>query len=330
MTLKLIRPSAGPARLEELKQFANMEALDQYWKMIFERHNIWHKRFVLGQPAPWTEDKILLEYKFTNMYRELDRGTIWLADNILGKGTVRDRIWNILIYRMFNRINTQEALGFLEWNKYSNSGLAQDYWEHMEYILRQHAKKEAIYTDAHMVCAYSNIPGKDKLERVIEIFKRIHPHVPELERLCKNATDLSEIWDWLQGHDGYGPFIGYEVAVDFTYDKEITHLDEDHWANAGPGCMRGIDAMFPDRPRGVSYMEVLTALRNGQESEFKRLNLPFESIAYMGKGLTYRNIEHDCCEFFKYWKALKGLGRPRNKFRPVTKEGSALHERLKG
>src|SRR5688500_5458146 len=52
--------------------------LEQFFGWINERHMIYLKRFVLKEPKPWTQDKILREYKFTNAFRELDRGTLAL------------------------------------------------------------------------------------------------------------------------------------------------------------------------------------------------------------------------------------------------------------
>lgn len=322
--------------LEDLKQLSDEKALNTYWRMIYERHNIWHKRFVQELPAPWTEDPIMSVYKFTNVYRELDKGTIYALDNIIGQGEPIDVIWNLLVYRIFNRMSTMSHLGFLEYQDFLKpdpcwfDGTGADL---MNKLLRDViASGESIYTDAHMVCAYAGTPGDDKLARIIYLLKQLHPKVPQLVKLCKdpNTTSLKQVWEWIQNQDGYGPFLAYEVAVDITYGApELTHLHEDEWANPGPGCQRGIDAMFPDRPRSVSYLDVIESLREYQQYEFARLSLPFSDIAYQGKWLTYRNIEHCCCEFFKYWKAMNGTGRPRNQFK-VTSTDPELVERLKG
>ena len=38
--------------------------LKDFYEFINERQNIWHRRFVLKQPYPWTQDDILLTFKF--------------------------------------------------------------------------------------------------------------------------------------------------------------------------------------------------------------------------------------------------------------------------
>ena len=35
-----------------------------------------------GLPAPWTDDRILRDYYFTNVYRELDKTTVWFRENV--------------------------------------------------------------------------------------------------------------------------------------------------------------------------------------------------------------------------------------------------------
>ena len=51
--------------------------LDLFWKFVNERHRIWLFRDKNPDvPPPWTKDKILSTYKFTNVFRQLDRTTI--------------------------------------------------------------------------------------------------------------------------------------------------------------------------------------------------------------------------------------------------------------
>jgi len=72
--------------LEENGAVVNMEHLDDYWYFVCERQNIYWRRVVEKQPAPWTDDPILREYKFTNIERTLDRNTLLMIDEILDKG----------------------------------------------------------------------------------------------------------------------------------------------------------------------------------------------------------------------------------------------------
>ena len=56
-------------------------ALD-YLEFVEERHRIWEKRRS-GEPQPWTEDHVLQDRKFTNVFRVLDYGSQFLLTNLL-------------------------------------------------------------------------------------------------------------------------------------------------------------------------------------------------------------------------------------------------------
>ena len=305
--------------------------LDAFWKFIFARHLIWYKRFQLGQPAPWTDDPIMLEYKFTNVYRELDRGTIYLLDNIIGEGSEVEQIFNIIFYRMFNRIETYEAVGrqrIVNSVKTPGKLIWANRKETWATLQERYEADQPLWTDAHMVCAYEHFPGDNKFERFQYIFKQVMAALPGLYDTVKKAKSLGTIHKALCAIPGIGPFNAYEIEVDISYADWNNH-SEDEWVNPGPGCQRGLKFIFPGiKPNECT--QIIHVLRQVQDEEFKRLNLPFMDIAYKKRDLTLRNIEHCCCEAFKYFKALHGLGRPRNKFKPKAVKGTKDFERLKG
>jgi hypothetical protein len=306
--------------------------LDLYWQFIFERQSIWYKRFMLQSLPPWTEDDILRNYKFTNMYRELDRGTIYLLDNIIGPvldfGPPSTQVFACIMYRMFNRVNT--------WQILRNTGAIKTMPWHrkrmFEVLSDAQSQGIPLYTDAHMVCAYHGTPGKDKLERIQNLLNGMEPRMAELMSLIDSSDSLKPIWTFLKNLDGLGPFLAYEIAVDISY-APWNHHTENEWVNPGPGCQIGVNIIFPNTsPKDCT--QKLFDLRDMQQAEFARLKLPWQKIAYKGKWLTLRNIEHDCCEFQKYVKALNQTGRPRNRFKPIagmhpTTDG-ITPERLRG
>ena len=48
------------------------EIFDTYWEFAAERQRVFYRR-LHGYPSPWTEDKILLAYRFCNAFRAADR-----------------------------------------------------------------------------------------------------------------------------------------------------------------------------------------------------------------------------------------------------------------
>lgn len=301
---------------------------DLFWRFIYDRHLIWYKRFVLEMAPPWTTDVILRDYKFTNMYRELDRGTLYLLDNIIGPlqthGTPGTQIFNTIIYRLFNRVDAWQTLR----DAHAIKTMPWDRTRMLEVLRERMEAGFPIYTDAHMVCAYHGTPGKDKLERLGHIFDNMQPKIEEFEHLVYTAKSLKFIWEALKNTYGIGPFLAYEIAVDISY-APWNNLSEDEWVNPGPGCQIGINILYPGTsPKDCTHK--IFEIRDMQQAEFKRMSLPFSAIAYKNRWLTLRNIEHDLCEFQKYVKALDGTGRPRNRFRPVATVGDDYFERLKG
>ncbi len=79
--------------------------LQTFWYYITERHAIFHKKHLKKLPLPWTDDQILREYKFTNVFRDLDPGTIYITDRIIPvlKGDTSNLLFNLIIYRLFNK-----------------------------------------------------------------------------------------------------------------------------------------------------------------------------------------------------------------------------------
>ena len=79
-----------------------------FWYWVNERHRIYVNRFIKKQPYPWTKDKILRTYKFTNVFRQLDRVTEAWTDRfcrLLSKGKDMkdgDILFQVCQFRFFN------------------------------------------------------------------------------------------------------------------------------------------------------------------------------------------------------------------------------------
>jgi hypothetical protein len=306
--------------------------------MIFERHRIWHRRFVQGLPRKdWTEDKIFQENKFTNVYRELDKGTIVLLDGILNKGPDMEVFFNILIYRLVNNYDTWlEDIGY---QSIVDGGWKDKPWGRLR---KRESKGLPVWCSAHVVSGYPNFPGPDgqptnsKIDKIHWMFDQIYNRIEEIWEKVSSADTFEQVFRAiLKEVPGYGPFLSYEVAVDLTYGSNpLIFFSEDEWANAGPGAKRGISILFGEKlPKGVDYNDVMVWLRDNQDKFFSEYGVDFQGIAYRGKRMTLRNIEHCLCEFFKYYKVTNGVGKCRMRFEPTSTYKTTKHnwlERLKG
>lgn len=294
------------------------ENFDGFFRFVYERHSIWHKRFVLKEPPPWTKDPYLRDYKFTNVYRELDRGTLWLMRHILPGFTGRDLVWMVTLYRLLNRVETFEAIGLPLLSGYDQRDLRRKLQD-----WRDLGNK--VFTSAHLTLP-THEKGKSKIEKYMEVLSDLREMLESRKLGCffdtlSQAKSLEEAWKILQRIPCVGGFIAYEIACDLMYANFLP-FNENDWANAGPGCRFGIRLIFPRRYRDKEWLEAMKELREGQDREFKRLGL---KMPYFNrKRLSLRNIEHSLCEFGKWWKLTHHCGKSRQLFKPSGSECGLL------
>jgi alpha-glutamyl/putrescinyl thymine pyrophosphorylase clade 1 len=307
----------------------NQRNLALFFEFMYERHNIWYKRNVLKEPAPWTDNKILRDNKFTNIYRELDAGTIWYVQNVYPKATEcwredlgrseRNLIWYTVQYRLLNRVETFEKVGFV------------DHWKWPAVKLRWLAalkslmeKGESIFTSAHRTCP-THEPGQTRLQVFEESLEYTIQHLPMLWEDIHRARCLEDVFKTLRTIPNVGDFISYEICCDFMLVGLIP-FKEDDWVNPGPGCRAGTLLIFPETSSTEEFQQRILWLRNNQRAFFENMEADGKDFNRIKiHDLTLRSIEHSLCEFSKYYRCLKG-GRTRVKFKP--RDGSSQYGQL--
>ena len=60
---------------------------DDVLNFALQRHQVYERKAAGLPRGEWTDNLVLSRYKFTNVYRELDRNTVWIREN------VRERFW---------------------------------------------------------------------------------------------------------------------------------------------------------------------------------------------------------------------------------------------
>jgi hypothetical protein len=294
-----------------MKKKADM--VTAFFKWIEERESIWRKKELQNLPPPWTEDKILQEYKFTNVFRNKDRVTrdLWthvfnhhsaLLDNGKRKWSLRNLdklLFQICLYRLFNLPNTFLVLGPLvdNWN----------YSEAKKVLDKLRKADHQIFTGAYMVHAPHGSKGQPKhipyLKLVTKIWNDRHDLLYRIEQ-GKSMRDAVAI---LSQYKMIGNFIAYEIACDLRWTPILDDaIDINTWANPGPGAKRGLNRVF-NRPLNHLQPDEIFI------EEMKNL-LVWAGTMCKIKGLELREIEHSLCEFDKYMRVKNGEGRPRSKY----------------
>lgn len=290
------------------------EFVEEFWRFVNARHEIYRKRFVFKEPAPWTDDPVLQKVFFTNVYRELDKGTQYYQREVLGSGDPVADLFETLVYRQFNNVRTYQFM-----KSFRRQGDWED-WEGIAAKLTEYGQENNtnIFTDAHMTTGIKWGGFDDKPRNVSWMIRRHWHNRESIYKEVMEAESLKERHKIIENLEGFGPFLAYEVVTDLGYSEELNPrgFTEDDWANPGPGCRKAIDLILPPNKRkqiSVTYEDVILALRVLQNEYFEFLEIGFNFLDE--RELTLRNIEHSLCEFYKYSRA-KHSGKARRKYHP--------------
>ena len=262
---------------------------------MIERHSIYERR-AEGQAYPWTDDFILKEYSFCNVYRELDRVTIWIRENWREPYADHPNLpFAMAMARQINWPETLEDIGFPEhWNPARVKAIMQGRMD----------RKEKVYTGAYML---TGTLGGTKVEQTVD--KILTPLYECPPRIIHES--LEETWKRYLPYPGFSGFMAYEVVTDLRHTKHLENAEDIMtWANPGPGAKRGLNRIHgrpleKNIPKGQLINEMRELLKLCNMSP-----LPLEM----------RDIEHCLCEFDKYERVRLGQGKPRAKYKPKIQE----------
>lgn len=273
------------------------EELDRYTYWIEERERIRHLKEELKQDPPWTEDPILKEFKFCQVFREDDRTTRWFRTHM--REPLRnspDVFMATIAFRFFNLIETGRTL--LDNNLHIQ-------WDRPKAI-EEIKKNPKWITGAYIVKSPNRM---DKVTGVTECVSHLWDDRENIIKKLESFTTLEEAWKFLMQYPYIGPFVSYEMVTDLRHTYLLENAtDICSWGNPGPGAMRGLNRLT-GRPlefckRSWDWHSEMLDLYDwcSQKLDLSKLNYPFEM----------REVEGGLCEFDKYSRILKGQGRTRS------------------
>ena len=295
------------------------EELDLFWRFVTERHWIWHRRFILKQSSPWTDNPILQKHKFTNIYRELDPGTQY-ARQIMSHDAPRpDIMFNVMIYRLMCSIPTYDGWGFHRLEEF-------DLEQFQSYLKGLYETGQPVFGNAYLISPYSSMGSEYKYVNVARLFGYILRDFDWIWRRVDTAPSFEKAFKVLNGLYGFGPFLAYQVMVDLTYPLPNTYAksailpwSQDDWAKLGPGAIRGFARLSPSMQR----LKGLRWLRDAHRAEFDSLGLDFPYLRN-AEGeevpLTLANLQNCLCEFHKYRSIMDGTGKAQRLYVPQRKD----------
>lgn len=293
------------------KIFTPNDNFNHYLYWICERMNIFWRKYS-GRKGVLTEDPILQEFKFTNVYRCLDRVSQYLLKEVIYNGkqyAPEDMFFRILLFKHFNKIETWDKLIGEFGDITYDTGLMR-----IADFLDEEVKKEPIYGNAYIVnCCFYQLPEYEYIRGMSK--HRAHFNIFENE-IFQNG----HIYDFLEA-DGfeslyrlfrsmkiYGDFTAQQYCIDMNYSP-LFNFSENDFVITGPGSLKGISWTF-DGANGkkFDYVGAIKWVHDNFETlmgDFCRETgmvwnpLPWEPVP------TLTNLQNCFCETSKF---AKGLG----------------------
>lgn len=92
-------------------EFETSPVFDTYWRFAAQRQEIYEAR-IAGRAAPWTDDPVLRDHRFTNCYRAADRVSQFVIRDVIYSGSQHpaEVVFRILLFKFFNKIDTWRLL----------------------------------------------------------------------------------------------------------------------------------------------------------------------------------------------------------------------------
>lgn len=254
--------------------------VELYQHMVRERHQIWLAR-QHGASYPWTEDPVLANRKFTNMFRVLDPGSQFVF-NLEDRQYPSNTIARLVFYRLTNLPSSWEVLRSV----LGRYPVVADFTERPEVIvdiLHAHrAQGNRVFSGAYIIVPE---PGtaNDKIEGAVRVTARF---MREHYEFFSKVLTQEQRFAALRSTPGLGKFLSMQILADWMYlrDSEPDHS----FIVAGPGAVRGAALLNPNLPADKVIHELASAWAD------------HPTVRLGDRGLTVMDVQNTLCEFGKY------------------------------
>ncbi|KAJ7260972.1 hypothetical protein B0H12DRAFT_366328 [Mycena haematopus] len=293
------------------------KVLDTLYYWLAERKAIDDRRRA-GMPAPWTKDAILLNWKFCNSYRVLDRTSQFVVSEVIEKGSHlsdTELLFRILLFNSFNRMETwillEETFGAkLTWKDFNIS--AYD-----KVLSKAKDAGMSLFTSAYMKIGKKLDYAANHM-RYLQLLQILMDAVPDILAEAKFAAD---VYERIAAYPGMAAFTTYQLMISLSYSR-LLNFSANDFVVPGPGATSGLVKMFGNSIKRAKALEpdiesdVLRWMVTTQREHFAGLGLDF-SFLRNDDGeeldLDLVDMEHAVCEVDKYARKahahIKGVGK---------------------
>jgi hypothetical protein len=270
---------------------------DSYWRFAAERQAVYLRRLA-GQLPPWTDDPVISQYRFTNVYRATDRVSQYLIGKVIygGEFEPEDLVLRVLLFKIFNKIGTWELIE----EQVGQVKCAGFDVEQIDRVLSQaFADGTRIYSAAYiMPNAPKEQPGSPKHRSHLELLRSTLKG-PFLRDLL-GAQSMASAYRVLLSLPSIGPFLAYQYVIDLNYSPCLSFSEND-FVQPGPGALSGLQKCF-STPGDYSPAQVIEWVTQRQDEEFAARELKFQDL--WGRNLHLIDCQNLFCEVDKYARVV--------------------------
>ena len=269
------------------------DQLSGFFEYIHERQHILVQKNS-GLPKPWTNDTILLNWKFCNVFRDDDLSSQWFIQNIrapLSKDLKRV-LFAVPLFRWFNIPMTGETI--------VNNNLHM-VWD-KSLAAQEIAKQTKMFSAAYRVKQPPKTGGK--LLGTLKVLDDFHTNLDEHYAALLKTTTCQEAYEYLMTIPYFGPFNTYQFVLDLMQTRwNELWPDYKSWCAVGPGGVRGVNWIYGQ--------PVDRKLKPHEAVEYVKSIWNVRPITLDSMWLS--DIQHNLCEWDKYNRVHEG-GRLKCKY----------------
>lgn len=264
---------------------------DSYWVFAAKRQEIFEKRLI-DMVGPWTDDPVIRNNRFTNVFRASDRVSQYLINLQYQGEDLNEVFFKTMLFKIFNKIETYAYLE-RQIDKISVDTFSVNIYDDL--LTSRMADKNTIYSAAYIMPSAGGTFGYK--------FKHSN-HLALLSKMIKdklylkihNSKSLEKVYKLLLSYPSFGSFLAFQYTIDLNY-SELINFSEMDFVVAGPGAKNGILKCF-DSMGAYSFEDIIKMMSDDQELECNKLGLSLPNL--WGRRLHLIDCQNLFCEVDKY------------------------------
>lgn len=258
-----------------------------FWEFCAIRQEEWRNRNA-GGPPPYTTDKVLRVKSIPNVFRELDRETMWMHSNIDSRKPA-DAIYGSIAFRLTCRIPLHEAFGGIP--------TVDQHDEWVRYLHEARGRGDRIFTRIYWTPhLYSYIRSMDTIAE----------HIDMITAKVTSADKIQDTFNALRELPSIRNFFAWQVTADLL-EAKVNTFDEDSWCFLGPGPIHAFHLMYNERMTQSKAMVIARKYREVQHRALANTQTPWIPPPHIPE-ITLKNVEHALCEYFRWVSAHWRIG----------------------